>query len=211
MSIQIEVPYQEKNNAKGKGAFWDNDIKTWYIPNSNKIDEFQEWIPNRTDTIIKTPILIAKNFRDCWKCKKDTPLIAIGGKEILVKDFVEDESDKIEWFVEDNSLALFYNIVYLPIQLIKIVQSKFPFFKYTYSKTIKGKYWANNCIHCNSIQGDFFNHCEPGGAFCPMSNEAGSFIKLFKIDYKHDIPIIGSFSFDDYNFIKTNDIELIVI
>lgn len=206
MSIQIEVPYQDKEKAKVKGAFWDNVNKTWFIPDNKKIDVFQEWIPEQTDTIIKSPIYIAKNDRYCWKCNQKTPLIAIGGLELIMQDYVDDESDELEWYVEKNNLVLFSDVIYLPKQLIKIIQTNFPFFRLTYSKTIQGKYWANNCIHCNSLQGDFFNHSEPGGAFCPMSEEEGKAIQLFKIDYNHDIPIVGGYSFDDYNFIPINKI-----
>jgi len=196
MSIQIEVPYQEKNDAKAKGAFWDTNNKTWYIPERKKIDDFQNWFPEQTDIIIKPPILIANNTRYCWKCNKETPLIAVGGLELIMQDYIDDDTDKVEWFVKKNSLALFSEITYLPKQVVNIIQSKFPFFRYTYSKIIQGKYWGNNCIHCNSLQGDFFNHGEPGGAFCPMSDEEGNEIKLYKIDYKHGIPIVGGFSFE---------------
>jgi hypothetical protein len=34
-----------------------------------------------------------------------------------------------------------------------------------------------------------------------MSEEEGKAIKLFMIDYNHDIPIVGGYSFDDYSFI----------
>lgn len=37
--------------------------------------------------------------------------------------------------------------------------------KYRYSKTVGNKYWANTCSYCNSLQGDFFLKCEPGGPF----------------------------------------------
>ena len=206
MSIQLEVKYQDKERVKEKGGFWDTQLKTWYIPDNKKIVDFSEWIPENADVIIKSPILVAKNSRACWKCNKETPLISIGGLKIIISDYVDEDSDKIDWRVE-NELCLFSDITYLPKNILNIVQTKFTFFKYTYSNTIKRKYWANNCIHCNSLQGDFFNHNEPGGAFCPMSIEEGNSIKLFKIDYKHDIPIIGGYSFDDYGFIKTDDIK----
>jgi ssDNA-binding Zn-finger/Zn-ribbon topoisomerase 1 len=34
-----------------------------------------------------------------------------------------------------------------------------------YSKTAGGKYWANTCPYCKSIQGDFFLYSEPDGPF----------------------------------------------
>ena len=73
MSIQIEVQYNDKDKAKKKGAFWDNELKTWYIPDKKKITDFSEWLPEQADVIIKTPILIAENSQNCWKCNKETP------------------------------------------------------------------------------------------------------------------------------------------
>ena len=207
MSIQIEVPYQDKDKAKAKGAFWDINNKTWYIPDKKKIDDFKEWLPKQAYIIIKVPILIAKNKRYCWKCNNETPLIAISGLDLIVQDYIDDDSEKVEWYQKKNNLALFSDVTYLPKQIIDIIQLRFPFFRFTYSRTIQGKYWANNCVHCNSLQGDFFNHNEPGGAFCPMSKEEGNAIELFKIDYQHDIPIVGGYGFDDYDFITIDNIQ----
>ena len=101
--------------------------------------------------------------------------------------------------------------MYLPRRVLDIIQSNFSFFKYMYSKTVQGKYWANTCIHCNSLQGDFFTHNEPGGAFCPMSREEGKLITLYQINYKHDIPVIGGYGFDDYEFIDTTNMKIISV
>lgn len=37
--------------------------------------------------------------------------------------------------------------------------------QYRFSKTAGGTYWANTCPYCQSVQGDFFLHCEPDGPF----------------------------------------------
>lgn len=37
--------------------------------------------------------------------------------------------------------------------------------QYRFSKTTQSKYWANTCINCNSLQGDFFLFNEPDGPF----------------------------------------------
>lgn len=37
--------------------------------------------------------------------------------------------------------------------------------QYRFSKTVGEKYWVNTCPFCQSIQGDFFLHCEPEGPF----------------------------------------------
>jgi hypothetical protein len=37
--------------------------------------------------------------------------------------------------------------------------------QYKFSNTVQSKYWANACIHCNSLQGDFYLYSEPDGPF----------------------------------------------
>ncbi len=209
MSIQIDVPYQDKDRAKSQGAFWDTHNKTWYIPNTKKIANFVEWLPEQADMIIKAPILVAKNSSRCWKCGKETPLIAMGGLNFIMQNYSGDNSKKIEWSQVSNRLFLFSNITYLPKQIIDIIQSQYSSFKLTYSRTVQGKYWANTCIHCNSLQGDFFNHNEPDGAFFPMSKKEGLEIELLSIAYQHDIPIVGGNHYRN-DVIPTHNIQEMV-
>jgi hypothetical protein len=53
--------------------------------------------------------------------------------------------------------------------------------RHRFSKTIRGKYWANTCPYCRAIQGDFFLHCEPGGTFCGVNCEEDT-PQAFKTD-----------------------------
>lgn len=46
--------------------------------------------------------------------------------------------------------------------------------QYRFSKTVGDKYWANTCPYCQSIQGDFFLHAEPDGAFFGINCEEDS-------------------------------------
>lgn len=46
--------------------------------------------------------------------------------------------------------------------------------QFRYSKTVGGKYWANTCPFCQSIQGDFFLYNEPDGSFFGLNCEEDS-------------------------------------
>lgn len=37
--------------------------------------------------------------------------------------------------------------------------------KWRYSNSHKDRYWANTCLYCNSLQGDYYLYCEPDGPF----------------------------------------------
>lgn len=39
----INVPYKEKNEAKGLGAKWDGDQRSWYVPPGVDINQFSKW------------------------------------------------------------------------------------------------------------------------------------------------------------------------
>lgn len=52
MPLKINVPYSEKDLAKEKGAFWDKDNKTWFVPDYKDINLFFQWIDTDKVSII---------------------------------------------------------------------------------------------------------------------------------------------------------------
>jgi len=47
MRINLQVPYEDKEEAKRLGAIWDVARKTWYIQNKEDLRPFLKWIPKR--------------------------------------------------------------------------------------------------------------------------------------------------------------------
>ncbi len=47
---------------------------------------------------------------------------------------------------------------------------RWPFFRFGYSRAAAGRYLANHCPHCRALQGDYFLHCEPKGAFFTLKH-----------------------------------------
>ena len=41
----LDCPFSEKDEAKGLGAFWDADVRKWYVPGSVDKDLFAKWFP----------------------------------------------------------------------------------------------------------------------------------------------------------------------
>ena len=39
----ITVPYKEKEEAKAKGAKWDTEQKSWYVPKGVDLNLFKKW------------------------------------------------------------------------------------------------------------------------------------------------------------------------
>lgn len=44
-NIVLEVPFIEKDKAKSLGAWWDPQIKKWYVPSGTDSGPFKRWIP----------------------------------------------------------------------------------------------------------------------------------------------------------------------
>ena len=41
----LDVPYKEKEEAKGLGAWWDPEMKKWFVPKGRDLEPFARWIP----------------------------------------------------------------------------------------------------------------------------------------------------------------------
>lgn len=52
MGLKLNVIYQEKEEAKSKGAFWDTDNKIWYVPVHKNYNDFKKWIDSDKFSII---------------------------------------------------------------------------------------------------------------------------------------------------------------
>ncbi len=79
----------------------------------------------------------------CWKCKKDTKVIALKFYRDL-KSNKKYSNPHVQRYIET-----------LPLDIVSIIQTKYPFYKSTLSRTTKEKYFANNCSHCTALQGDY--------------------------------------------------------
>jgi len=75
---------------------------------------------------------ILKYEKLCWKCNKLTPIVTYD--EVLDSNLHIGDIEKID----------------------KILKEKYPFVKEVFSKTQEREVIANICIHCGSIQGNFF-------------------------------------------------------
>lgn len=151
MPIRIYVPFSYKDDVKKLGAVWVPDVKTRVIPDHiNDINPFKAWLPSDRGTFVKYPFLIAKSERECWKCHKTTPLIALGAKNYTTLAF-----DPI-WTTYDYP-AFFVDIKSLDIAITSVLNERFSFFRKTYSTTLKKDVWVNTYEHCQTIQGDNYN------------------------------------------------------
>lgn len=176
--VFLDVPYQDKDEAKRLGAKWSSAERKWYVPEGPWLELFARWLPEarKAGLQISPPIYVVESSSCCWSCGCETPVIA------LAADHLEGEEQEAEG--EEGCLLLLSNVEYLPAELFHLLVPKYPFFRKRYSKTAGARYFMNHCS-CAAPQGDFFLHSEPGGAFFPTSPEEVARIVL------RQLPVAG--------------------
>lgn len=199
--IKLNVPYSEKELAKQKGALWDSENKTWFIPSNKNLNFFTQWLNTEEISLIaNSPFWLAVVQKYCWKCKKATDVIAFASKSFWTYEYCND-IDSEKW-LKQNFFSFFSNPVYIEKNILDIVCPHYPTFKIAYSHSLKERYWVNHCKHCNALQGDFFMHEEPGGEFFPLDVEGYNAITLFEIPCKYDLKMKASYG------VSTNEKEM---
>jgi hypothetical protein len=183
MSLILKVPYNEKDQAKSLGAYWNPDLKSWTVPDHvNDINPFKNWIPFESGCIVRKPYLICESRTNCWKCKKEIPMIAPGAKKYF---YYDDE----KWLT-GLSPTLFRYVFDMEDPMFTYIKTTYNFIKRRYSQTIEASYYANTCQNCGSLQGDFHHHEDFGGAFLldPFEPKPPH-VKLMTIDLPIDYHI----------------------
>ena len=111
MPLKIDVPFKDKDEAKAKGAFWDAELKTWYVPKHKEYNDFLPWINSVNFSVIaQAPFFIAVNQRTCWKCSELTTVVSLASDNFFELDYLnEEENDEtMEWFLK--TISLFFGL-----------------------------------------------------------------------------------------------------
>ena len=136
MPLKINVPYSEKDLAKEKGAFWDKDNKTWFVPDYKDINLFSQWIDtDKVSIIAKAPFWIGVTQKTCWKCGSMIDVIAFASNKFWIYEYSDDDEALQEWYLQDY-FSFFYMPGYIEKEILDIVCSRFPTFKLGFSKTV---------------------------------------------------------------------------
>ena len=100
---------------------------------AEKIINRKKDLPKR-EKIIKVKLI---NNYICYKCEKPTPVIRL-----------KDDVDCSIAYLNSKNIGIMLN-------------KKYSFFREGHSKTVENTYYANHCIHCGALQGDWYVNMEP--------------------------------------------------
>ncbi len=122
-------------------------------------------------------------------------MVALGAKDYY-------GFDEQTW-VKSEAPTLFRSVLNMNAPIRDWLHKHYPFFKITYSNTLKSSYYTNTCITCGRLQGDFFHHEEPGGAFFPELFFDKPLAIFENIDLQFDYHLMashGGMAYDDLFF-----------
>jgi hypothetical protein len=123
---------------------------------------------------LTSPLYLVTGDWECWRCGCQMQVVAI-----LCENAEEPE---IGSFILSSTATL-------PSHIVAFVQRRCPTFRPTFSKTVRAKYYANNCPQCGVISGDFFLHNEPGAPFFPTEQEDARSLTLERIPLLESVVI----------------------
>ncbi|MCM3390596.1 DUF5710 domain-containing protein [Ureibacillus chungkukjangi] len=214
MTLLLNVPFNEKDEAKKKGAKWNPDFKKWSVWNRKDYQKFAKWFNNDDDTniIICDHIYIIDAYRKCFKCGKKTKVIGFGIEKYLLlysADLHDLDESEVEYIAEyyNKEINIASQISNLPKEIVDYIQNNYNY-KMTYSKFTGTSYLANCCEHCDIIQGDHFLFSEVDSPFFMDSIQKARNLKLYKFDLNYDIAVSGNVSWgsNDYLIKKYGEI-----
>lgn len=197
MSLLLNVPLAERENAISKGAQWDQIAQSWFLPEDqyDRLMEVDQWIPEKNPSIIlPTEITIVHADKPCWKCQQPNRMIAIAGNYFYEKDI--NDRDEPVWLVQDF-FALFQQVSAISGNLQTFLKDNYPHYKLALAPATENHYWLNHCPSCSSVQGDDFLF-EDAGIFNPMEKEGANKLLLKNFNLKYAPLIDAVYSLGDH-------------
>jgi hypothetical protein len=176
--VELDVHYSEKDEAKRLGAKWNPERKTWYVPSGMDSQPFERWIPlppsghedQSPSQMIHAPVWLLISYERCYRCRMDSAVFALSADKFVDIEFGEDHEVYFQQIdAEQHGHISFYNLERLDDRIATLLARDAPKFRLNFSQSQSKRVYMNHCQHCDAKLGDFFLHCELGGAFCPDS------------------------------------------
>jgi hypothetical protein len=170
--IYLYVPFEEKAQAKNLGARWDVERKCWYIEREQDPVPFRRWMGGASEvdedereySVVSEQAYVASAQTHCWKCRAEIEVLCIYCETGRV------DGEAYEDFTVSNITAL--------DDSLRQQLERWPSFRFGYSRSERKRYVANHCPHCGALQGDYYLHCEPTGAFFTLRHAPAGRIGL---------------------------------
>lgn len=101
--IYLNCPFEEKDECKELGGYWDNDVRKWYIPDGMPTKPFDRWIENNSGSSLGASVKDQNNeprlYLDCPFSEKEE-CKAAGGRW---------DNNKRKWYIPNGISAEKFN------------------------------------------------------------------------------------------------------
>lgn len=213
MSLYLNVPYDEKEEAKALGAKWNPYVKKWYVNCSyDAINKYSKWLLCGRESVViaMDEIYIIEGTMKCWKCKNRTKVFGLG-----VRDYVRlfcynnrvSEEISSDFFISYPLFRLAYTDKeeFIPPAMLRYIKNNYNVFN-EFSHSKNRVVFANHCEHCMARQGNWFVYDRADG---PFSTNAANEIELksrmedlliMNIPIYDDIPLFWKCSYTPNDF-----------
>jgi hypothetical protein len=123
---------------------------------------------------------VARKDARCWRCGISTRLLALAVPDRHETLDGDSPHSPDGWQRAKFTAFLFY-VEHLPESVQTRLNRLSRHFRPGHSTATLCSYWANHCEHCDVLLEDHELHCEPDGAFLPLSEAAAANIVLLQI------------------------------
>lgn len=206
MSLLLNVPYSEKDEAKQLGARWNPSLKKWYVEKQKDYPKFSKWILGNEEEafVLCDHFYIVEGKHKCFKCHTQTNVIGFGVENFY--NFFDDDDDSYEYWDDEIHIAPF--IYGLPQSFYDYIKNNHNFYK-GYSKTLGDYCYANHCQKCGMLQGNFFVFDEVDSPFMIEDEEQAAALTLYRIKLKNDLIVNMDLSIGSEDYMIGENAKLI--
>lgn len=150
-AVRIDVAYAEKGMAKARGARWDPEVRSWYVPEGLDLDGFAEWLPVDLDAereslgmgAVHGPqieVALLGLRLPCWKCNRSTvSLVGLQHEEADVLLLDSELGKRVARAILPEPLRVSANVGKIDRR---------------YSRMQKRRTLSNGCHWCDALQAD---------------------------------------------------------
>lgn len=199
--LYLNVPYEQKDWAKRRGAKWDPERKQWYADERKKYINLSKWILAGEShvNVVCDHFYIVEGYRQCFKCGCMTKVITFGIDKFLELYEPDEDGRSFTWHNKNEGIYILEEIFNLSENFKQYLRENYKYYK-SYSKFINDYYMANHCQNCGIIQGRNYLFDEPDSPFFVTSEEDAKNLTLISVsldeDMIFDFYLLEGFSLD---------------
>lgn len=205
MSLYLNVPFAEKDEAKALGAWWDPAKKQWFVKNKKDYPKFQKWILSADEEecmVLCDHFYIVEGVQTCFKCKKPTKVMGFG-----IENFFTFYQEGVEPEYCEGEIHISSSLEPLSKALLEYLKKTYNYY-YGYSKFTNSNYYGHHCDNCGILQGNFYLFSEVDSPFFIDGPEAAKALRLFRVALPYDIKAYAELGFGSEDYLIKQHAEM---